>query len=257
MAKACLFCGADGAGALSNEHVIPQWLLKHLKLPEDDKLFQGVASSVNDKLTQAPRIHSSFNFVQGHVCEGCNNGWMSRLEVAAKPILVPLIDRERTIGSLADEEAEIVGKWTCKTAYMHSWAALLKKPVQQDHLQALCGDESRVVQGVSVVGMQADFKQPSSYVQTGQWVHLCRPETKTSDETPEGAYKIGLQFGHLYLVTAFWPDLESPLTLIKGIHAPIIPTGHQWIEHPGEIQHGDGPVDRLAAFCKALAVSHP
>lgn len=257
MAKACLFCGADGASALSKEHVIPQWLLKHLKLPEDDKLFQGEASSANDTLVESPRIHSSFNFVQGHVCEECNNGWMSRLEATAKPILVPLIDRGRTIESLAEEEAEIVGKWTCKTAYMHSWAAPLKEPVQLDHLQPLRGDDGKTVQGVIVVGMQADFKQPSSYLQTGHWPHLCKPEKKISDETPEAAYKIGLQFGQLYLLAAFWPDLQSPLTLINGVHAPIIPTGHQWMEHPGEIQYGDGPVDRLAAFCKALAVSHP
>lgn len=215
VAKSCLFCGASGAGVLSKEHVIPQWLLKHLKLPEDDKLFQGVASSASNTLAQAPRIHSSFNFVQGHVCQKCNNGWMSRLEVAAKPILVPLIDGERTIESLTREEAEIVGKWTCKTAYMHSWAALLKERVQEVHLQALCED-GRAVQGVSVVGMQRDFKQPSSHLQIGHWPHLCKLEKKISDETPKAAYKIGLQFGQLYLLTAFWPDLESPLTLMKG-----------------------------------------
>jgi hypothetical protein len=181
---------------------------------------------------------------------------MSRLEAAAKPILVPLFDGERTIGSLVDGEAEIVGKWTSKTAYMHSWAALLRKPVQQDHLQALSGDDGKTIEGVSVVGMQADFKQPSSYVQTGHWLHLCKPEKKIADQTPEAAYKIGLQFGHLYLLTAFWPDLESRLTLLKGVHTPIIPVGHQWLEYPGDIHCGDGPVDRLAAFCRALAVSH-
>jgi hypothetical protein len=231
--------------------------LKHLKLPDDDKLFQGVASSATDTLSQAPRIHSSFNFVQGHVCQECNNGWMSRLEAAGKPILVPLIDGERTIESLTDEEAEILGKWSCKTAYMHSWAALLKEPVQQEHIQPLRGDDGKPVQGVIVVGMQGDFKQTSSYVQTGHWPHVCKPEKKISEETPKSAYKIGLQFGRLYLLTAFWPDLESPLTLIKGVHFPIIPTGHKWAERPGEISYGEGPVDRIAAFCKALAVSHP
>jgi hypothetical protein len=257
VAKACLFCGSDGASALSKEHVIPQWLLKHLKLPEDDKLFQGVASSANDTLVESPRIHSSFNFVQGHVCEECNNGWMSRLEATAKPILVPLIDRVRTIESLAEEEAEIVGKWTCKTAYMHSWAALLKKPVQREHLEPLLGNDGKPAEGVIVVGMQADLKQPSSYIQMGYWPHLCKPEDKISDETPDAAYKIGLQFGHLYLLTAFWPDAGSPLALAKDAHTPIIPTGHNWGEYPGEVAFGDGPVDRLAAFCKALAVSHP
>jgi hypothetical protein len=257
VAKSCLFCGAGGAGVLSKEHVIPQWLLKHLGLPADDKLFQGVASSADGTLSQTPRIHSSFNFVQGHVCEECNNGWMSQLEAAAKPILVPLIDGERTIESLAEEEAHMVGKWTCKTAYMHSWASPLDSPVQQDHLQALFGKDGKAMPGVTVVGMQADFKKPSCYVQTGHWPHLCKPELEISDSTPAGAYKIGLQFRHLYLLTAFWPDLESRLTLVKGVHTAIIPTGNRCLEYPAEVSYGDGPVDRLVAFCKALAVSHP
>lgn len=161
VAKSCLFCGAGGAGVLSKEHVIPQWLLKHLELPADDKLFQGVASSADGTLSQTPRIHSSFNFVQGHVCEECNNGWMSQLEAAAKPILVPLIDGERTIESLAEEEAQIVGKWTCKTAYMHSWASPLDSPGQQDHLQALFGNDGKAMPGVTVVGSKPTSSNPA------------------------------------------------------------------------------------------------
>src|SRR5260370_24266136 len=107
MANSCLFCGANGEGVLTKEHVIPQWLLKHLDLPADDQLFQGVASSVTETLVESPRIHSTFNFVQGHVCEECNTGWMSRLEGVAKPVLVPLIEKERTIESLSPAEADI------------------------------------------------------------------------------------------------------------------------------------------------------
>lgn len=182
---------------------------------------------------------------------------MSQLEAAAKPILVPLIDGKRTIGSLAEEEAQIVGKWGCKTAYMHSWAAPLDSPVQEDHLQALFGNDGKPMLGVTVVGMLADFKQPSGYVQMGHWPHFCKPEMESSDRTPAGAYKIGLQFRHLYLLTAFWPDLESRLTLVTGVHTAIIPTDSRYLEYPAEVSCGDGPVDRLAAFCKSLAVSHP
>src|SRR6185436_285940 len=109
MANSCLFCGANGEGVLTKEHV-PQWLLKHLDLPAGDLLFQGVADSATEILLESPRIHSTFNFVQGHFCEECNTGWMGRLEGVAKPILVPLIEKERTIESLSPEEAEIVGK---------------------------------------------------------------------------------------------------------------------------------------------------
>lgn len=44
MSNSCLFCGAKGASALTNEHVIPRWLFEHLGLPENDQLFQDGAT---------------------------------------------------------------------------------------------------------------------------------------------------------------------------------------------------------------------
>ena len=259
MASSCLFCGASRAGVLSNEHVIPKWLLEHLGLPADDMLIQGVASSATETLVQPPRIHSSFNFVQGHVCGECNTGWMSLLEVAAKPILVPLIENERPIDSLTPEEGDIVGKWVIKTAYMHSWTSPLKKPVQPEHLQALRGDGGKPIPGVAVFGMQSDFKKQSAYFQSGFWPQLSELKEKHFNETPDGAYKIGLQFRHLYLLAAFWPNVKSALTLFKGLHVPIFPTAQDpWPDYSiGDPIVGDGPVDRLAVFTKWLAVSHP
>jgi hypothetical protein len=48
VSRACLFCGA--VGNFTDEHVIPEWLLKYLNLPEDDQLFQGVASTETGNL---------------------------------------------------------------------------------------------------------------------------------------------------------------------------------------------------------------
>lgn len=220
-------------------------------------LVQGVASSATDELVQPPRIHSSFNFVQGHVCQECNTGWMSHLEGIAKPILVPLIDNERTIESLSSAEADIVSKWVVKTAYMHSWTSPFKHPVQLDHLKALCGDAGRPSPGVAVFGMQSDFKQPSAYLLSAHWPQFCKPEMKVPDGTPAEAYKIGLQFRHLYLLTAFWPNPDSLLTLAKGLHIPVIPASQgQWPDYSTDTTVGEGPIDHLIVFCKTLAVCH-
>lgn len=257
MSNACLFCGADGEGILSNEHVNPRWLLKHLDLPTDDMLFQGVASSATQALAGPPRVHSSFNFVQGHVCEGCNTGWMSRLEAVAKPILVPLIEQNRTLGSLSAAEREIVGKWVAKTAYMHSWTSPLKRPVQLDHLEALCGDGGKPSVGVNVFGMQSDYKQPSAYVQTGHWPQFSKPGVEPSGGTPDEAYKLGLQFRHLYFLTAFWPNPKSVLTLVKALHIPVFPVSqNSWPDYSIDLTFGEGPIDQLALFAKCLAVCH-
>lgn len=258
MANFCLFCGANGEGVLTKEHVIPQWLLKHLDLPADDLLFQGVADSATETLLESPRIHSTFNFVQGHVCEECNTGWMGRLEGVAKPILVPLIEKERTIESLSPEDAEIVGKWAVKTAYMHSWTSPLKRPVHLDHLKALLGDDGKPFPGVGVFGMQSDFKKQSAYFQPGFWAQLSKIKEKCLVGTPDEAYKVGLQFRHLYLLTAFWPNPRSVLTLVEDLHIPIFPVGQDGLPHYSiDLTVGDGPLDQLALFTKWLAVSHP
>lgn len=160
MSRACLFCGA--VGIFSDEHVIPQWLLKFLALPEDDQLYQGVASTETGTLVEPPRIHSTFSFVEGRVCGECNSGWMSRLEGAAKPILIALMEQSRRPHSLSAAEGAVVGKWTAKTAYLHTWAGPSKNPVQLAHLRALHGDAGVPATGVGVFGMQSEYKQPTA-----------------------------------------------------------------------------------------------
>jgi len=183
---------------------------------------------------------------------------MSRLEAAAKPILIQLIDGQRTIESLSPEEADIVGKWAVKTAYMHSWTSPLKKPVQLDHLKALLGDKGKPTSCVRGFGMQSDLKKPSAYYQRGHWPRFCKPELKVADEPPAEAYKIGLQFGRLYLLTAFWPDPRSMLTPLKGVHVPILQTGQDPLpDYSKDFPVGDGLIDQLAEFCNWLAVCHP
>jgi len=255
-ANSCLFCGLNGAGVLSKEHVIPQWLLRHLDLPVHDQLFQGVGHSESDRLLQTPRIHSTYNFVQGHVCKDCNTGWMSRLEAVAKPMLIPLIDQDRSIEALSASEKEVLGKWTVKTAYLHGFTSPLNHPPQVSHLQVLFGDKGSPLPGVSVFGMQSDFKKPSGYWITRQWPFFAAvaPSRRVTGES----YKIGLQFRHLYLLTAFWPNPNWLLMLAKGIHIPLFSLlQNRWPNYQAEPEVGDGPVDQLALFCNSLAILGP
>ena len=48
------------------------------------------------------------------VCATCNNGWLSALEGAAKPILTPLIRGESR--RLPNDDQALIVTWTCKTA---------------------------------------------------------------------------------------------------------------------------------------------
>ncbi|MGE4055464.1 MAG: hypothetical protein AB7F99_11760 [Vicinamibacterales bacterium] len=260
MAKACLFCGVEGPGILSDEHVIPQWLLDHVELPADDLMFHGVASSATGELTRQPRIHSSFNFVEGRVCEQCNTGWMSKLESMAKPILIPLLDETRTVGNLSVEERGVVWKWAAKTAYLHTWAGPLKNAVQRSHLHALHGPTGVPVPGVHVFGMQAGFNKKTAYYQTGTWPHFAPPAEPVLRvvKNAAGSYKIGLQFKHLYLLTAFWPEPFAELVLTAGAHIPIWPMkSDPWSVWSYEGPETDHAIGKLIDFADSLALKHP
>jgi hypothetical protein len=255
MPNACLFCDTIG-GASSNEHVIPQWLLTHLSLPGGDMMFQGIADSETGILSQPPRVHSSFGFVQGRICAECNNGWMSRLETAAKPVLVPLIEQHRSLESLTPLEAACLAKWAVKTAYLHSWTAPLRRRTPLTHLKSLSGDTGAPEDGVAVFGMQSTFTQQSAYVQTDHWPQFAVSTETPSSQSPGAAYKIGLQFRHLYLLVAFWPLHGAAFAGVQGMHHQIFPprTGAHVLAYDASFSIGDGPIDRLKAFADWLAV---
>jgi hypothetical protein len=228
-----------------------------LSLPADDALFQGVFGSTTGALEQPTRVHSTFSFVQGRICGDCNSGWMSRLETIAKPIVEPLVDERRSLESLNAFEAATLAKWAVKTAYMHTWASPLKQPVQLAHLQALRDDAGAPAPGVAVFGMQSLYGRPSSYIQTGHWPQLALPPQTPPSETPAGAYKIGLQFRHLYLLVAFWPTEPVAFTLVRAMHRRLFPAADgPDPDYSPTLVICDGPVDRLKAFADWLAVLH-
>jgi hypothetical protein len=89
----CIFCTRDG---LSKEHLWPEWMHDLIRLPGitranvseylvGDKT-RGVTSAIR-KVRQGHITTLKFRVV----CEDCNNTWMGGIEVAAKPILIPLI----------------------------------------------------------------------------------------------------------------------------------------------------------------------
>lgn len=251
MARSCLFCGCEQSNLLSDEHVIPQWLLEFLGLPPDDQMFLGAFNAQTSEFVGKPRVHSSFAFVEGRVCEPCNTGWMSRLEAAAKPILIPLMTGSRLVESLSSAEAALVGKWSAKTAYLHTWAGPFESPAPLQHLKTLNGDAGSPAPTVAVFAMQSAFVKPSGFFRSDQWPQLGVPEASGD------AYKIGLQFKRLHLLTAYWPNPKSLLVRNPEIHTRLLPCDHS----PGPEYHlavspGHSPVASLDGFVRSLGVWH-
>ena len=101
-----MFC--DGRAA-TKEDAWPLWLVRMFPNP--------VGVEVEAHRSQAApmtwRQRGHFAKVK-FVCQPCNNGWMSRLENEAKPIIQDLLASDRV--SFASEERELVARWILKTA---------------------------------------------------------------------------------------------------------------------------------------------
>lgn len=128
----CLACGETSSPA-SREHVFSRWLLEELEcLDAPISLFRRLGDGSS---TQARVPITLDSFKLKRVCERCNSGWMSRLEVSVKPILLPIMRRTRALGSLDEEERRILAKWAGKTAIIESHAVGAESPVSPELLR--------------------------------------------------------------------------------------------------------------------------
>ena len=111
MDKICIFCGSR---ANSNEDVWPKWVLKLLRKSDDE-----IVPMKTHRYQQPPREYSTADSALkvGNVCEGCNNGWMSKLENEVKSILCPMI--LGTSGTLTASHQGRIVTWLTKTAMMY------------------------------------------------------------------------------------------------------------------------------------------
>ena len=221
----------------------------------EDPLYSAAAQSVDDVVLES-RQHAAGNLVAGRVCEDCNNGWMSALEIEAMPILKPLIDGTVSLLSISDAERTIVAKWTAKTAYVISHAVPLKKTPDPSHLHYMKDHAGGVPLRVGVFGQQSmatgDFRQ----IQRNQWRHLTNSPSRITPIPPRGTYKTALQFRYLMLLVAHWSAPDSELMIAAGIHIPLWPLRQVNIAYHAQMPplNMNDPMAPLDRFCSTLAV---
>jgi hypothetical protein len=103
----CIFCGEP---AKSVEDAWPQWLIR---LFEDHTREKIVIGHMKADLSLRPTNRIK---IRHTVCERrCNNGWMSRLESEAKPIMTPLVI-DQTGATLTSTSQLVLARWAVKTA---------------------------------------------------------------------------------------------------------------------------------------------
>ena len=109
----CPFCGERRRETV--EDAWPRWLNKVMLDPQGAGQAHDISIVDGVPMVRRRRKVVSYNTerVRG-ICADCNNGWMSRLESAAKPILTPMILGEPVTLSTADQQ--VVAAWATKTA---------------------------------------------------------------------------------------------------------------------------------------------
>ena len=123
--RRCIFCLKCGT---TDEHIFGEWLREVFPRTPKDTRTQGITQWGKDKhgkLYAMPQMkvqqgHSGSKKVP-YVCKGCNNGWMSRMEIRARPLLMPLI--QGLPHSKSTFDLKYLATWIAKTVmvaeYIH------------------------------------------------------------------------------------------------------------------------------------------
>lgn len=102
----CWWCQKPGT---SNEDVVPLWQ-RHLYKGEAWWVHQTSHPDIGDYRTKKAKKPA---FRSRKFCGKCNNGWMSRLEEQALPLLGPMIKGTPTV--LGPDEQKLLAFWIWKT----------------------------------------------------------------------------------------------------------------------------------------------
>lgn len=135
--RSCAFCGGRPVTA---EHVFPRWIVP---------LVSAVRQARSATLVTTHDEHhhhiwnvNSIDMKARKVCRACNSGWMSSLEVSARPILTPLISSLAPV-SFSKWEAAVLARWVGKMALT---ASLLHpddtNPVDQKYFREMSGGKA-------------------------------------------------------------------------------------------------------------------
>ena len=106
--KTCVFCDRNDSRP-SREDILARWIARE---------FENIEWEVTNVETQKTfKTVGKLGLISKKPCERCNNGWMAKLEAAAKPILIPLMDGENK--QLTTEQQHLIVAWLIKIVILY------------------------------------------------------------------------------------------------------------------------------------------
>jgi hypothetical protein len=115
--RSCIFCGARPT---TREHVWPDWLRR--RVANEETMQHTAMLELGGEVTELFSYDDKpYKATANVVCAGCNNGWMSRTEEAAKPYLAGMVEER---GRELHEGGQLVlARWALLKAIIFDHAA--------------------------------------------------------------------------------------------------------------------------------------
>lgn len=200
MARKCLFCEREVK--LSDEHVLPRWLLDYLEVRQDDLYMSH--QSVFGYLVSKRGPMKFASFVNGCVCLDCNTGWMSQLECRVKPLLAPMMVLDLESLDRLQANAEVLSLWAVKTAAVLNSSTNYRRIVPDDHFRnvyaGLIPPHVYVNLGFTKDDRPIRFRQSQGHVAVSGVSHV-----PVITQAARHSYRITFQFKHLLVRVVYMP----------------------------------------------------
>jgi hypothetical protein len=215
----CIFCDQPG---LTKEHLWPDWLKHFLPRKATDHYHTtGSGTMVGDKVfAREPDLKRQTGDIRSRrlkvVCGPCNNGWMSRLQKAAKPKLVPLL--RGNWSELSDGECKAISAWAVMFTTIIERLDLNTAAVTAAERMAFHRDQRLPPNWMIWAGHCKDWP-PWDFYHRG-WDVVAEPNT-TSPSVAERCtsetttFKVGELLLHTYSTTASVIDVNPVVFALK------------------------------------------
>ena len=262
----CIFCGA--VGKLTKEHIWADWLKKYIpkdrpnytahsqtvwqdgrKTDRKKRLVGGDVRSMRVKCVCNSKTHAKSTPNR----EGCNDGWMCKLQEAAKPIVIPLIDGKSI--ALTAKSQQILSGWIAMSIMCGEFHCDETQTIPQSHRTRLynakrppkdywkiwIGDYDRQ----EWVPHKARFVLSITEEETTETAHLVSPPSNTQVTT----YTIGRLYVHC--ISSIWKApverFNFPTPGDGRFLRQIWPILYSPIAWPPKLRLTDKDADRIAS----------
>jgi hypothetical protein len=195
--RRCVFCGSE---ALTQEHVWPAWISNVLPAGLSYRISRTQTDPRTEETRQLGRDWSgdALDLKVKRVCGGCNSGWMSQLEEAAKPLLTPLILGE-PVTTTADER-RLLATWALLRVIMAEYTDPRQVAVPEAHRRWIFKERRPPRHGVYlwVAGYSGDdsaglYRHAPIATHKDKWGRGFRPERVNAYGVTFGIYKVIFQ----------------------------------------------------------------